>query len=410
MNIITRESYLKQLEAFKDKQIIKVISGIRRCGKSFLMEQFVQKLKNEGIQENQIIFIRLDDMDFENLCDYKNLYSYIKKRLTEKRNYIFIDEVQLCENFQKPIESFFANPNNDIYLTGSNADVLSGELATLLSGRYVSIEMQPLTFKEYIELSKKYESESSSIEESFVDYEKFGGFPFTLQLEKNEENINQYLNGIYNTIIVKDIAKRHHINDVSILESVIKFIFSNTANILSSKKIADTLTSGGRKVSQPTVENYLQFLAECFLIYKVERFDVRGKEILKSLAKYYIADSGLRNMLLGYRNIDTGHLLENLVFLELKKRNFKIFVGKNLDSEIDFVCQKQNQIFYIQVSETIKEKQTFEREINVFKNINDNYPRILITSDRTPNSDYNGIKILNSYDFFMGKELYQAVF
>lgn len=349
-------------------------------------------------------------MDFENLCDYKNLYSYIKKRLTEKRNYIFIDEVQLCENFQKPIESFFANPNNDIYLTGSNADVLSGELATLLSGRYVSIEMQPLTFKEYIELSKKYESESSSIEESFVDYEKFGGFPFTLQLEKNEENINQYLNGIYNTIIVKDIAKRHHINDVSILESVIKFIFSNTANILSSKKIADTLTSGGRKVSQPTVENYLQFLAECFLIYKVERFDVRGKEILKSLAKYYIADSGLRNMLLGYRNIDTGHLLENLVFLELKKRNFKIFVGKNLDSEIDFVCQKQNQIFYIQVSETIKEKQTFEREINVFKNINDNYPRILITSDRTPNSDYNGIKILNSYDFFMGKELYQAVF
>lgn len=405
MNIINRHDYLKRLEAFKDKQIIKVITGIRRCGKSFLLEQFAQKLKDEGISSDQIIFIRLDNIEFEHLHDYKNLYLFIKQRLTEKKNYIFIDEVQLCKDFQKTVDSLFSDIKNDIYLTGSNADVLSGELATLLSGRYVTIEMQPFSFKEYNELSKMYEQKSVSVEEVFACYEKYGGFPFTLQLEKNEDNINQYLNGIYNTIIVKDIAKRHQINDIAILESVIKFIFSNTSNILSSKKIADTLTSSGRKISQPTVENYLHFLEECFLIYRVERFDVRGKEILKSLAKYYIADSGLRNMLLGYRNIDTGHLLENLVFLELKKRNFKIFVGKNLDSEIDFVCENQKQFFYIQVSETIKETSTFEREINAFKNITDNYAKIIITSDRTPNSDYNGIKILNSYDFFMGAEL-----
>lgn len=407
MNNLSRDSYLNQLEAFKDKQIIKVITGIRRCGKSVLMEQFMSRLKKDGVTDEQIIFIKLDDMEFEDLLDYKNLYVHIKNRLTKKRNYIFIDEVQLCKDFQKPVESFFSNPNCDIYLTGSNADVLSGELATLLSGRYITIEMQPLVFSEYLELSKKYESEKNnpSIEQKFFDYEKFGGFPFTLQLEKNTENINQYLNGIYNTIIVKDIARRHQINDISTLESVIKFIFSNTANILSSKKIADTLTSGGRKVSQPTVENYLHFLQECFLIYRVERFDVRGKEILKSLAKYYIADSGLRNTLLGYRNIDTGHLLENLVFLELKKRRYKIFVGKNQEAEIDFVLEKQNQIIYVQVSESIKEKETFNRELGAFKNINDNYPKIIITSDRIPNTDFNGIKIINSYDFFMGAEI-----
>lgn len=407
MNNLSRDSYLNQLEAFKDKQIIKVITGIRRCGKSVLMEQFMSRLKKDGVTDEQIIFIKLDDMEFEDLLDYKNLYVHIKNRLTKKRNYIFIDEVQLCKDFQKPVESFFSNPNCDIYLTGSNADVLSGELATLLSGRYITIEMQPLVFSEYLEQSKKYESEKNnpSIEQKFFDYEKFGGFPFTLQLEKNTENINQYLNGIYNTIIVKDIARRHQINDISTLESVIKFIFSNTANILSSKKIADTLTSGGRKVSQPTVENYLHFLQECFLIYRVERFDVRGKEILKSLAKYYIADSGLRNTLLGYRNIDTGHLLENLVFLELKKRRYKIFVGKNQEAEIDFVLEKQNQIIYVQVSESIKEKETFNRELGAFKNINDNYPKIIITSDRIPNTDFNGIKIINSYDFFMGAEI-----
>lgn len=402
-----RSKYFRNVDAFKDKQIIKVITGIRRCGKSVFMEQYAQKLRNEGVSESQIMFIKLDNMDNELLCEYHNLYAFIKSGLVEnKMNYIFIDEVQLCKDFQKPIESLFNRKNVDLYLTGSNADILSGELATLLSGRYVTIDMQPFSFSEYLECAKENNFPEQSLEESYSDYFRFGGMPFTLQLKKNQEDIFQYLNGVYNTIIVKDIAARHQIKDVSVLEAVIKYIFKNCANFLTSKKISDTITSSGRKTSQPTVENYMRFLEECFLIYKVERYDVRGKEILKNIAKYYIADTGLRNMLLGFRNIDTGHILENQVFLELKRRHFEIYTGRNQSQEIDFVAKKQDSIFYIQVAETVKEAETLERELSAFKNIPDFYPRILITMDKNPNADFNGVKNVYALDFLNGGEIW----
>lgn len=403
---MNRSKYFKNLDSFKDKQIIKVITGIRRCGKSVLMEQYSQKLKNEGVLASQIMFIKLDEIENENLLEYHNLYNFIKSHLLENiMNYIFIDEVQLCKNFQKAIESLFNLKNVDLYLTGSNADILSGELATLLSGRYVQIEMQTFSFSEYIECAKENNFAEQSLEESYFDYVRFGSFPFTLQLKKNQEDIFQYLNGVYNTIIVKDIASRHQIKDLDVLESVIKFIFQNCANFLTSKKISDTITSSGRKTSQPTVENYMKFLEECFLIYKVERYDVRGKEILKNIAKYYIADTGLRNMLLGFRNIDTGHILENQVFLELKRRHFEVFAGKNQNAEIDFVAKKQDSIFYIQVSESVKNPETLNRELSAFKNVPDFYPRILITMDKNPNVDFNGVKNIYALDFLKGESL-----
>ena len=398
--MITRESYFSQLEAFKDKQIIKVITGIRRCGKSFLMNQFIQRLKNSGIRENQIIYFRLDDLENEYLLDYKVLHSEIKSKLNpETKNYIFIDEIQLCENFQKTIDSLFNLSYVDIYITGSNSKMLSGELATLLSGRYVTIAMQPFSFSEYLIERKDQNLPTENMQQCYEDYVRFGSFPFTVSLQNSEENIHQYLGGVYHTILIKDIANRYIIKDISILESVIKYIFSNTANICTSKKIADTLTSGGRKVSQPTVENYMQYLEDCFMVYKVQRYDIKGKEILKSLCKYYITDTGLRNTLLGYRNIDSGHILENLIFLELKRRKYQIYTGKADNEEIDFVIKNQNEIAYIQVAETVKNPETLEREFRPFRKLKDKYPCFLITLDKDFNKDYEGIKSINAIDF-----------
>lgn len=399
-----RNSYFQSVNIFKDKQVIKVFTGMRRCGKSVLMEQYIQKLRNEGISDSQIIFIRLDDLENELLLHYSNLYAFIKSSLLDdKMNYVFIDEVQMCHDFQKAVLSLFNYKNVDLYLTGSNADLLSGELATLLSGRYVTIDMLPFSFSEYLECTKENNFPEQSLEESYFDYIRFGSMPFTVQLQKNQESIYQYLNGVYNTVIVKDIARRHQIKDMEVLESVIKFMFENCGNICTSKKISDTLTSSGRKTTQPTVENYMHFLEECFLIYKVERYDVRGKERLKNLAKYYITDIGLRNIVLGFKNINMEVTLENLVFLELKRKHFEIFTGRNNEAEIDFVVKKQNQILYIQVAESVKDSATLERELSAFKNINDSYPRILITMDKSLNEDYNGVRNINALDFFTGK-------
>ena len=400
-----RNDYFEQVYAFKDKQVIKVLTGLRRCGKSFLMEQLIEKFKADGISENQIIFYRLDEIENEALLDYKTLYETVKSQLSDKMTYIFLDEVQLCPGFQKAVDSLFNKKNTDIYITGSNSDLLSGELATLLSGRYVTIDMQPFSFTEYLHERSENGMDNQNLEQCYFDYVRYGSLPFTVQLKNDEQNINQYLNGVYNTILLKDISKRHQINDISILEAVIRFMFANTANICTSKKISDTLTSGGRKVSQPTVENYMHYLEECFMVYKVGRYDIKGKEYLKTLSKYYIADTGLRNMLLGYRNIDTGHILETLVFLELKRRKYELYTGKIGDLEIDFVAKNPDSINYIQVAESVKNQETLERELKPFSKIGDSYPRFLITMDKTPNEDYNGVRHINAIDFLCGKEL-----
>ncbi len=402
--MVFRKDYFKDILAFKDKQAIKVLTGLRRCGKSFLMEQIISTYLKEGVDEKQIIYYRLDDIENENLLDYKALYENIKSKLDSKKmNYIFLDKVQFCSNFQKAVDSLYNKKNVDIYLTGSNSDLLSSEIATLLSGRYITIDMQPFSFPEYIKSRKENKMPVDNLEKCFSDYVRYGSLPFTVQLKNDERNINQYLNGVYNTILLKDISARHQINDISNLEAVIRFMFANTANICTSKKISDTLTSGGRKVSQPTVENYMHYLEECFMVYKVGRYDIKGKEYLKTLCKYYIADIGLRNMLLGYRNIDTGHILETLIFLELKRRKYEIYTGKLDDLEIDFIARTPDSITYIQVAETVKDEATLKRELKPFSKIKDSYPCVLITLDKTINVDFDGVKHINALDFLMQK-------
>lgn len=403
--MIIRENYFKDILAFKDKQVIKVLTGLRRCGKSFLMEQLISKYIKDGISENQIIYYRLDELENENLLNYKTLYETIKTHLVpNKMNYIFLDEVQFCKDFQKAVDSLYNKKNTDIYITGSNSDLLSSEIATLLSGRYITIDMQPFSFSEYLKGRKENSLSVENLEQCYSDYVKYGSLPFTVQLKNDERNINQYLNGVYNTILLKDISARHQINDISNLGAVIRFMFANTANICTSKKISDTLTSGGRKVSQPTVENYMHYLEECFMVYKVGRFDIKGKEYLKSLCKYYIADTGLRNMLLGYRNIDSGHILETLIFLELKRRKYELYTGKIGDLEIDFIAKSPRYITYIQVAESVKSPETLERELKPFSKLKDSYPCILITMDKTFNEDYNGVRHINALDFLISKE------
>ena len=368
------------------------------------MEQLIAKYLADGIDENQIIYYRLDELENEKLLDYKTLYETIKARLVDnKKNYIFLDEIQLCPEFQKAVDSLYNKKNTDIYLTGSNSDLLSGEIATLLSGRYITINMQPFSFSEYLKGREENDLPVADLEQCYYDYVRYGSLPFTVQLKSDERNIHQYLNGVYNTILLKDISARHQINDISNLEAVIRFIFANTANICTSKKISDTLTSGGRKVSQPTVENYMRYLEECFMVYRVERYDIKGKEYLKTLCKYYIADTGLRNMLLGYRNIDSGHILETLVFLELKRRKYEIYTGKIGDMEIDFVAKMPRSITYIQVAESVKDEATLERELKPFRKLKDAYPCVLITLDKSLNEDFDGVKHINALDFFMGR-------
>lgn len=404
--MVSRNDYFQDLLAFKDKQLIKVITGLRRCGKSVLMEQLVDRLISDGVPKERIAYYRLDELENEELLDYRALYARIKDGLSPSgMNYVLIDEIQMCKDFQKAVDSLFNRTDVDIYLTGSNSDLLSGEIATLLSGRYVTIDMQPFSFAEYLSGRSENGLPVQDIEACYMDYVRFGGLPFTVQLKNDERNVNQYLNGVYNTILLKDISTRHQINDVSVLEAVIRFMFANTGNICTSKKISDTLTSGGRKVSQPTVENYMRYLEECFMVYRVERYDIKGKEYLKTLCKYYIADIGMRNMLLGYRNVDMGFVLETLVFLELKRRKYEIYTGKLGDLEIDFVAKNQRTVLYIQVAETVKESATLERELRPFSKIRDSYPCVLLTMDRTLNEDYDGVKHLNALDFLRGAAL-----
>ena len=402
----TRSDYFEEVYAFKDKQVIKVLTGLRRCGKSFLMEQIIDKLINEGMPQQQIVYYRLDELENESLLDYRALYERLKAQLVpDKMTYIFLDEVQLCKQFQKAIDSLFIKKNVDIYLTGSNSDLLSGEIATLLSGRYVTIDMQPFSFTEYLHERGENGLQTTDIAQCYLDYVRYGSLPFTVQLKNDERNINQYLNGVYNTILLNDISQRHQINDIANLEAVIRFIFANTANICTSKKISDTLTSGGRKISQPTVENYMHYLEECFMVYKVQRYDIKGKEYLKTLCKYYIADIGLRNMLLGYRNIDTGHVLETLVFLELKRRHYELYTGKVGDLELDFVAKTPRSVHYVQVAESVKDETTLARELKPFSKLRDAYPCVLITLDTTVNEDYTGVRHINALDFLQGAPL-----
>lgn len=395
--MIERKEYLEKLKNFKDKQLIKVITGVRRCGKSTLLELFKDYLIKEGIEKKQIISINFEDIRYENLTDYKRLYQYILEKLQHnKMNYIFLDEIQNVNNFEKAVDSLFIKKNVDIYITGSNAYLLSGELATLLSGRYIKIEMLPLSFKEYTQISN-----SSDMTTAFSEYLQFGSFPFISELSKSKTAIYDYLNGIYSTILLKDIASRKKIQGISTLESIIKFMMDNVGNITSVNKICNTLNSNGRNTSIHTVEEYIEALKDSYIIYEANRYDIKGKEYLKSLEKYYIVDTGLRNMLLNNKETNIGHLLENIVYLELLRRGYKVNIGKIGTEEVDFIASYMDNITYYQVSASVLDEETLHRELRPLDKITDHYPKYLLTLDNLPPASYNGIKRMNVINWLL---------
>lgn len=397
--LIQRTEYLNKLIAFKDKKIIKVVTGIRRCGKSTLLELFQNWLKTQGVEENQIIAINFEDIDFEELTDYKKLYAYIKERLLpDKMTYIFLDEVQNIDNFPKIVDSLYIKNNVDVYITGSNAYMLSSEIATLISGRYVQIEMLPLSFKEYMESTGNMNDRGIK----YTEYLENSSFPYTLELTGQPNEIRDYLESIYNSIVIKDIISRKKITDTLMLKSILRFIFDNIGNRLSSKKIADTMTSSGRKIDAKTVERYLEALTESYIIYQAKRYNIKGKQYLKTLEKYYVVDVGLRFMLLGSTQTDMGHILENVVYLELLRRGYDVYIGKVDDLEVDFVAQNNKGTIYFQVALTVRDEKTLQRELLSLMSIRDHYPKFILTMDDDPEVQYDGIRRINVRDWLLG--------
>ena len=398
--MIERTQYLELLKRFKDKDLIKVVTGIRRCGKSTLFDLYINYLKSDKIKSNRIININLENPEyhFEN---YMELYSYVKEQIKDdEKYYVFLDEVQNVPEFQKAVDGLYIKKNIDLYITGSNAYLLSGELATLLSGRYIEIKMLPLSFKEYL---SAFSDKKESKDREFLEYLKNGGMPGNISiLETNPNDIDKYLDGIFSTVVYKDIMARNNITDKTILENVIKYIYDSIGSPISTKKISDTLTSKGISTSNHTAENYVTAFLESFLIYKAERFDVKGKNLLVRDYKYYAVDTGLRSYLLGKKaNSDMGHLLENVIYLELLRRGYKVYVGKVDDYEIDFVAENREGIKYYQVALSVRDEKVLERELRALERTGDHYPKYLLTLDVDLETDYNGIIKKNVVDWLL---------
>lgn len=398
--MIERKEYLQKLIAGREKQIIKVVTGVRRCGKSTLFALYIDFLKSVGVADEQIISVNLEDVEYEGLLNYNALYSYIKERLCKDRyTYVFIDEVQNCPHFEKAVDSLFIKENVDVYITGSNAYMLSGELATVLSGRYITIDMLPLSFKEYCVAQS---DSKKNLKEKFNDYLRFGSFPYVALQGRDEGNVTPYIEGIYNTILVKDVAKREGITDIALLESIVKFMASSIGSPISAKKICDTIQSSGRKISVNTVDNYLHALTDSYIFYKADRYDIKGRQYLKTLGKYYIVDTGIRNLLLSGSSSDVGHLIENIVFFELMRRGYRVNIGKLAEKEVDFVAGNIDGISYYQVSATVLDKTTLERELEPLQKIQDNHPKFLLTLDEIgADSNYDGIRQINLIDWLL---------
>ncbi len=411
--VFYRSEYIKHLEKWREKHVIKVVTGIRRAGKSSLFAMFIEHLKKEGVSENQIIFLNLEDMENSSFLEPLKLYEKISSLLVpNKFTYIFIDEVQNCPGFEKVVNSLQLKNQVDIYITGSNAYFLSGELATLLSGRYVTIEVLPLSFKEYLQFKQNAKSENKnefSREELKAHFQKYlscGQFPYLSFINDDFQLLKDYLEGIFNTIIIKDIAVREKINDILLLKKIIECMCGALGSPLSVKKITDTLISNGRKISVNTVEQYVRALCDAYIFFQVPRYDIKGRQVLKTLEKYYIADTGLRSIISTSRSNDFGHVLENIVYLELRRRYSKVMIGKSDKDEVDFVVENSdlegNSYIYVQVSATVLDPATLERELKPFKGIHDNYPKLLLTlDDFFVNSNYEGIIHKNIIDWLL---------
>ena len=405
--MVERKEYLAQLWEWKDEHIIKVVTGIRRCGKSVLLEQFKDRLHLAGVEAEQIISINFEDLEFEELLDYKVLYRYIKERLcSDKMTYIFLDEIQNVPDFPKVVDSLYVKSNTDVYITGSNSYLLSSELATLLSGRYVEISMLPLSFREYVTVTGRPQ------EDAFSEYMQTGGLPYVAVMNRTDEKVNQYLEGIYNTVIVKDIEERQarkekdagkrKITDIALLKTIARYLARVIGSPISMKSVTDYLISSGRKISPNTVSDYVEALTESFVFYPAERFDIVGKQLLKANKKLYMVDLGLRNHILPRKRYDLGFSIENIVYFELLRRGYQVNIGKFGSTEVDFVVQKQGILTYYQVTANMTAEETFEREMRPLRGIQDNYEKIVLTLDRFSLGNYEGIKVVNVIDWLLG--------
>ncbi|WP_418969597.1 ATP-binding protein [Alloscardovia omnicolens] len=405
--LINRPDYLNQLIQNRDVDLVKIVTGIRRCGKSSLLDLFHQFLIDDGVPEANIIHLNLESLRYRDLHDYLAFYDYVSERIAESgKTYLIFDELQAVEHWEKAVESFRLDFDVDIYITGSNAYLLSTELSTLLSGRYVEIRMLPLSFKEFLTF---YEfSPSVTVEEKFQKYLQFGGMPILREYQFNEARSNQALEGIYSTVVLRDILQRNNQADQSMLQKIMLFLCSNIGSITSPNSIGNVLSSEGdihpgkgKNVAGKTVDKYIAMLRSAFIFFSVGRYDVKGKQLLKTLGKNYIIDLGFRNMLLGYRDADRGHILENIVFLELIRREYRVYIGKVADTEIDFIAEKPNEKLYIQVTESMQSSQTRERELRPLRMIHDNYEKIVLSMDRNYINSYDGIKSLYLIDWLL---------
>lgn len=407
VELIDRPEYLTQLIQNKDVNLVKIVTGIRRCGKSSLLDLFHQYLSDSGVADSNIIHMNLESLRYRNLTDYLSFYDYVSERIPKAgKTYLIFDELQTIKHWEKAIESFRLDFDVDIYITGSNAYLLSSEFSTLLSGRYVEIRMLPLSFKEFLDF---YEFEKIiTIEEKFQKYLQFGGMPILREYRFNETRSMQALEGIYSTVVLRDILQRSSQADQNMLHKIMLFLCSNIGSITSPNRIGNVLSAEGdiqsgkgRNIAGKTVDKYISMLSNAFVVFSVERYDVKGRQLLKTLGKNYIIDTGFRNMLLGYRNADRGHILENIVFLELLRRDYRVYIGKVGGLEVDFVAEKPSDKLYIQVTESMQSPETRERELASLRAIPDNYEKIILSMDRDYINSYDGIKALNLIDWLL---------
>lgn len=406
-DLINRPQYLNQLIQNKDVDLVKIVTGIRRCGKSSLLDLFHKYLTENGVPDAHIIHMNMESLRYRDLTNYLFFYDYVSKRISpDGKTYLIFDELQAVEHWEKAIESFRLDFDVDIYITGSNAYLLSTEFSTLLSGRYVEIRMLPLSFREFLDF---YEfAPDVSMEEKFQKYLQFGGMPILREYKFNEARSNQALEGIYSTVVLRDILQRNNGIDQAMLQKIMLFLCSNIGSITSPNSIGNVLANEGdiptvkaKNIAGKTVERYISMLRNAFVFFSVGRYDVKGKQLLKTLGKNYIIDMGFRNMLLGYRDADRGHILENIVFLELLRRDYRVYIGKIGETKIDFVAEKPNDKVYIQVTESMQSPETRERELRPLRMIPDNYEKIVLSMDRSFINSYDGIKSLNLIDWLL---------
>jgi len=396
--MIERKEYMDRLIGYRDKQVIKIITGIRRCGKSTLLALFQQYLMEGGVAPENIITVNFEDYDNRNLCNPDVLHDYVKAQMAPKgKTYVFLDEIQNVPGFQRVVDSLYLRKNIDLYLTGSNAWLLSGELATLLSGRYVEIEMLPLSFPEYISAVGM-----GNLNRQYIEYLENSSFPGALEFAGNQKHILGYLQGVYDSVVLKDVVGRHRISDTMMLESLIRFTYDSIGSRLSTKSISNAMNADNRKIDVKTVERYLRALMDSYILYQVKRYNIKGKQYLKTLEKYYAVDLGMRYLLLGKRGVDVGHILENVVYLELRRRGYQVYIGKVDELEIDFVAMDQAGRAYYQVAATVRELATLERELAPLRNISDHYPKYILTLDEDPDADYEGIRKVRALDWLLG--------